>query len=71
MKKNENEQKVIDFLNTLSIEQLRGSIIEQLYEIEQILDKLILDHFKPEEDIEFNEILLNSSILDFGKKIKI
>jgi hypothetical protein len=71
MKKKELSDKEIEFIDSLSIEEARGFTIERLYEIELIIDDLITNHFKPEDEWDFKLYLLNGNILDLGKKIKI
>ncbi|WP_303316869.1 hypothetical protein Q4Q34_08675 [Flavivirga abyssicola] len=70
-KKKELPKETITKLNSFSIEEARGFTIERLYEIEIIIDDIILNFFKSKNSWEFKKIILNGNILDFGKKIKI
>ncbi len=52
-------------------EELRGSIIEKMNEIESKINKTISDYFEPKDRGDFTEIILNSSIISIGGKFKI
>ncbi len=54
-----------------NIHEVRGWIIERFQRIERAMDVLILDYFQPEHPSEFEQVMLNSSILNIGSKIKI
>ena len=54
-----------------NLEELRGWIIDRMYQIEVKIDFIILDYYKPEKRSEFLKIILNSSIISIGGKIKI
>lgn len=54
-----------------NLKEVRGWIIDCLNGIEMFVDKLIIDFFKPSNVEEFKKIILNSSIINFGAKIKI
>ena len=64
MKNKELSDKEIEFLNSLSIEEARGFTIERLYEIEMIIDELIIKYFTPNNEYEFKLFLLNGNIID-------
>jgi hypothetical protein len=72
----ELSDKEIELIDSLSAEESRGFTIERLYEIEMIIDDLIINYFNPNKSFEFKpwdfkNYLLNGNMLDFGKKIKI
>lgn len=52
-------------------EELRGSIIEKMNEIESQINKTISKYFEPKDVGKFNQIMLNSSIISIGGKFKI
>lgn len=54
-----------------NIEEIRGWIIDELNKIEQKIDSVITSYFKPEKNIEFRNIVLNTSIISTGSKMKI
>lgn len=54
-----------------NVEGIRGWMISSLTEIEQKIDLIISNHFKPQKQQEFKKIILNSSIINFGAKLKI
>lgn len=58
-------------LNQLNVAEARGWIIDRLLSIEHNIDIIIINFFSPDNANVFESILLNSSILDFGSKLKI
>lgn len=58
-------------LSEFTIEEIRGWIIDQMYNIESQIDFIICDYFDPKNKNEFKKIILNSSIISIGGKIKI
>lgn len=58
----------IDFEDQLKI---KGKIINDLIDIEDKINCVIAIYFKPNNLNEFKEIMLNSSIISFGQKVKI
>ena len=58
-------------LTEFNIEEIRGWTIAQMYNIELQIDFIIADYFKPEDKNEFLKIILNSSIVTIGGKMKI
>ncbi|MEZ7499847.1 hypothetical protein QO200_13995 [Flavobacterium sp. Arc3] len=58
-------------LSEFTIEEIRGWIIDQMYNIESQIDFLICDYFDPKNKNAFKKIVLNSSIISIGGKIKI
>ena len=58
-------------LSEFNIEEIRGWIIDQMYNIESHIDSTINDYFRPEKKDEFEKIVLNSSIITIGGKLKI
>jgi len=58
-------------LKELNIEEVRGWTIECLLQIEYRINAKIVDYFKPIDKYKFNKIVLNSSIIDIGSKLKI
>ncbi len=58
-------------LKKLSIPEARGWIIEKFLYIEHKINKHIMSFYEPKELTHFENIMLNSSILDIGSKIKI
>jgi hypothetical protein len=62
-----DKQKLSDF----NLGEIRGWIIYNLYQIETKINNIISDYFKPEKKDEFKRIILNSSIVTIGAKMKI
>jgi len=58
-------------ISDLNAAEARGWTINCLLEIEHFLDKIILAFFEPKNENIFKDIVLNSSILDMGSKLKI
>lgn len=58
-------------LKEFNIEEARGWTIERLQQIEYRINDIIIDYFKPDNKHKFTKILLNSSILDIGSKLKV
>ncbi|SHM98800.1 hypothetical protein [Flavobacterium xinjiangense] len=54
-----------------NIEEIRGWIIYELNEIEEKINTIITRYFAPEKELEFRTIVLNSSIVSTGAKMKI
>lgn len=55
----------------MKIEEARGITIQKLNKIETSINQIITNHFTPKNKNDFEKILLNSSILEFGKKVKL
>lgn len=62
-----NKSRLRDF----NIEEARGWTIDRLLQIEDRINSKIIEYFKPSNTGEFTRIVLNSSILDLGGKLKI
>jgi len=58
-------------LRDFNIEEARGWTIDRLQQIEYRINEKIIDHFKPNNKSDFERILLNSSIMDIGSKLKV
>lgn len=58
-------------LSDFNLEEIRGWIIDRMYQIETKIDFIISDYFKPEKKGDFEKIILNSSIISIGGKMKI
>lgn len=58
-------------LEDFNIAEARGWIIDSFQEIEYRINSKIVDFFKPTEEATFKKVVLNSSILDIGSKLKI
>ena len=58
-------------LADFNIAEARGWIIDTFWQIECRIDSKLVDFFKPVEIDTFKRIVLNSSILDIGAKLKI
>jgi len=75
MLKNHTEKKFREITNyqvkDFSIEEARGFTIEFFRDIESKIDKIICDFVAPENESFFKKVILNSSILDIGSKLKI
>ncbi|WP_298121131.1 hypothetical protein [Flavobacterium sp.] len=52
-------------------EEIRGWTIDRLYQVETKIDLIISSYFNPEKKYEFENIVLNSSIISIGGKLKI
>ena len=57
-------------LSEFTIEEIRGWIIDQMYNIESQIDFIICDYFDPKNKNEFKKIILNSSIISIVGKSK-
>lgn len=62
-----NKSKLSEF----NLEEIRGWIINRMYQIESKIDFIISDYFKPEKKGDFEKIVLSSSIISIGGKMKI
>ncbi len=51
--------------------EVQGWVIERFIRVEESINKIILDYFKPDNKEIFISVVLNSSILTIGSKIKI
>ncbi|MFP2996254.1 hypothetical protein ABN763_10090 [Spongiivirga sp. MCCC 1A20706] len=58
-------------LSEFNTAEIRGWVIDRLVQIEYRVNNIIFEFFQPEEKQVFNEVLLNSSVIDFGGKAKI
>lgn len=58
-------------LEDFNVAEARGWIIDSFQEIEYRINSKIVDFFKPTEEATFKKVVLNSSILDIGSKLKI
>ena len=58
-------------ISELNLEEIRGWTIDRMYQIEVKIDFIISLYFNPEKKSEFEQIVLNSSIISIGGKIKI
>ena len=58
-------------ISEFNMEEIRGWIIDELNKIEQKIDRIITVYFNPEKKQEFTKIILNSSIVSTGAKMKI
>lgn len=65
--RNTGKRQIKDF----NLEELRGHMINRIYQIESKLNFIISDYYEPKNKSEFNSVLLNSAIISFGGKIKI
>ena len=62
-----NKSKLSEF----NLEEIRGWVIDSMYQIESKIDFTIIEYFKPELKRDFEQIMLNSSIISIGGKMKI
>jgi hypothetical protein len=67
--KNKEDSKLS--ISNYNINELRGWIIDRFYQIEVSIDRIICEFYQPKKDKEFKKVILNSSIISFGGKIKI
>lgn len=58
-------------LKDFNIEEARGWTIDRLQQIEYRINDKIINYFNPVDKNKFDKIVLNSSILDIGSKLKI
>ncbi len=58
-------------LRELNVQEARGWVIDRFYQIELRINKIIVEYFKPEKNKEFEVIVLHSSIIDIGSKLRI
>jgi hypothetical protein len=58
-------------LKDFNLEEARGWIIDRLNQIEYVIDDLITKHFQPSNTNDFQRIILNTSIISIGGKLKI
>ena len=60
-----------DFEKLEEIERKTGEVVEQTKNIEMMLDDIILDYIAPKNMTFTRDIILNSSLISIGNKIKI
>lgn len=58
-------------ISEYNLEEIRGWTIGRMYQIESKIDFIISLYFNPEKKYEFEQIVLNSSIISIGGKLKI
>ena len=58
-------------LRDLNLEEARGWIIGRLLQIELRINRKIIEYFNPAEKHKFEKIMLNSSIINMGGKLKV
>ncbi len=58
-------------VSEFSLDELRGWVIDRIYQIETSFDDIICTHYEPAKKNEFKKIVLNSSIITLGGKVKI
>ena len=51
--------------------ELQGWIIDQFQQLENRIDSKIIEYFQPNDKIKFEKIVLNSTIINNGGKLKI
>lgn len=51
--------------------EVRGWVINQFCQIEDRINSVIISHFKPQDEQVFRSVVLNSSIINIGGKLKI
>lgn len=61
------KENIADF----NLEETRGWVINTMNFIESKIDDVIVEHFSPENSKEFKKILLNSSVISTGAKLKV
>lgn len=54
-----------------NVEENRGWVINEMNKIEANMDNAIIEYFKPANPLKFQKVMLNSSIVPIGGKIKI
>ncbi|WP_348811315.1 hypothetical protein [Flavobacterium maritimum] len=54
-----------------NIEEIRGWVINEMNKIESKINDIIIHYFEPIDKDKFKKIILNSSIISVGGKIKI
>jgi hypothetical protein len=60
-----------DDISEFNLEETRGWIIDSMNFIEGKVDNVIVKYFNPEDSKTFIKILLNSSIISTGAKLKV
>ncbi|WP_281298011.1 hypothetical protein [Flavobacterium limnophilum] len=60
-----------DDISEFNLEETRGWIIDSMNFIEKKIDVVIVEYFNPQDSKEFTKILLNSSIISTGAKLKV
>ena len=65
------EKTTLQDLEKLDLVRARGWVIEELNVFERCIDAIICDYFKPPRRQDFEEIILNSSIIGFPQKLNI
>lgn len=58
-------------LSEFNLEEIRGWMIGRMTQVEMKIDTIISDYFQPQKKSEFEKIILNSSILSMGGKMKV
>ncbi|MBP0903243.1 hypothetical protein ACFSKN_14835 [Mariniflexile gromovii] len=51
--------------------EIQGWVIDQFCQMEWRIDNIIMDYFKPENKRVFETVVLNSSVMSIGGKLKI
>ncbi|MES2545011.1 MAG: hypothetical protein V4548_09010 [Bacteroidota bacterium] len=58
-------------ISDFNLEETRGWVIDSMNFIESKIDNVIVRYFNPEDPKNFKKILLNSSIISTGAKLKV
>ncbi len=64
-------KSIITSLKDLNIEEARGWTINRLMQIEYEINRIIINQIKPANKEAFEDIILHSSIMDWGSKLKV
>jgi hypothetical protein len=67
----EFERSTKNNISERNIEEIRGYVINETNKIESKINEIIISYFEPKDTKKFEKIILNSSIINFGGKIKI
>lgn len=51
--------------------KIQGEIINKAIIIEKLIDKILLNYFKPKNELLFISHILNSSVMHYGGKLKV
>jgi hypothetical protein len=58
-------------LKDFNLEEARGWIIDRMIQIEILINSILIKYFQPNKEKEFQGIMLHTSIISLGSKLKV